>query len=83
MTILVTYAAMIVKTRVFEFCDREFGNLSHLVSAIGISVSQVCRVKEGWRSINHKFIVGAALAFPSRSLDELFYITARAADKTT
>ncbi len=83
MTILVTDAAMIVKTRVFELCDREFGNLSNLASAMGISVSQVYRVKEGRRSINHKFIVGAALAFPSRSLDELFYITAGAADKTT
>jgi hypothetical protein len=74
---------MIVKTRVFELCDREYCNLSHLASAMGISVSQVYRVKEGRRSIDHKFIVGAALAFPSRSLDELFFITAEAAEKTT
>jgi hypothetical protein len=49
---------------------------------MGISVSQIYRVKEGRRSINHKFIVGAALAFPSRSLDKFFYIVADAADKT-
>ncbi|MES0278484.1 MAG: hypothetical protein ABUK03_01895 [Dehalococcoidales bacterium] len=73
---------MIVKTRVFELCDRKYGNLARLASAMGISVSQIYRVKEGQRSINHKFIVGAALAFPSRSLDELFYIAADAADKT-
>jgi hypothetical protein len=73
---------MIVKTRVFELCDREYCNLSHLASVMGISVSQIYRVKEGRRSINHKFIVGAALAFPSRSLDELFFITNEAVDRT-
>ncbi len=37
-------------------------------------MSQIYRVKEGKRSINQKFIIGAKLAFPSYGLDELFYL---------
>lgn len=66
---------MLVKTKVFELSDVTYRNLSELAGAMGISVSQVYRVKEGKRSINQKFIVGAAKAFPGRRLDDLFYLT--------
>ena len=65
---------MIVRTRVFDFCGREYRNLSHLAQVMGISVSQVYRVREGKRQINQKFIIGAAKAFPSYKLDDLFYL---------
>jgi hypothetical protein len=41
---------------------------------MGISVSQIYRVREGKRRINQKFIVGALKAFPSHKMDELFYL---------
>jgi hypothetical protein len=66
---------MIVKTKIFEFCDRYYKNLSELATAMGISVSQVYRVREGKRQINQKFIVGAMKAFPNHKLDDLFYLT--------
>ena len=44
-----------------------------LAKAMGLSVSQVYRVREGKRGINEKFIVGAKKAFPDSRLDELFY----------
>lgn len=65
---------MMVKTRIFELCDKEYRNLSELAWAMGISVSQIYRVREGKRSINQKFIVGAIRAFPNRKLDDLFYL---------
>ena len=58
---------MIVKTRIFEFYDNGdngYRNLSELAKAMGISVSQIYRVREGKRQINQKFIVGAMKAFP-------------------
>jgi len=39
-----------------------------------LSVSQVYRVREGKRKINHKFVIGAMKAFPNYRLDELFYL---------
>jgi hypothetical protein len=65
---------MIIRTRVFEIATAKFENLSELARAMGISVSQVYRVREGKRGINEKFIVGAKMAFPDSRLDELFYI---------
>ena len=65
---------MIVKTRVFEFCYQEYKNLSDVAQAMGISVSQIYRVREGKRHINQKFIVGAIEAFPDHNLDDLFYL---------
>ena len=65
---------MIIKTRVFELANGKYHNLSDLAMAMELSVSQVYRVREGKRSINHKFIVGAKRAFPSYRLDELFYV---------
>ena len=65
---------MIIKTRIFEFCDGSYRNLSELAQAMGISVSQIYRVREGKRSINQKFIVGAIKAFPKHKFEDLFYL---------
>ena len=65
---------MIIKTRIFKFCDGNYKNLSELAQAMGISVSQVYRVREGKRSINQKFIVGAIKAFPKHKFEDLFYL---------
>ncbi len=64
---------MIIKTRVFEMASERYHNLSALASAMGLSVSQIYRVREGKRGINEKFIVGAKKAFPEQRLDDLFY----------
>jgi len=66
-------ATMIIRTRVFELCDHNYQNLSELAHAMELSISQVYRVREGKRSINHKFIIGAKKAFPSFKLDDLFF----------
>ena len=55
-------------------CNGNFRNLSELAHAMGLSVSQVYRVREGKRSINQKFIIGAKKAFPNYRLDGLFYL---------
>jgi len=65
---------MIIRTRVFQLCNGRYRNLAELARAMGLSVSQVYRVREGSRSINHKFIIGAKMAFPESQLDELFYL---------
>jgi len=65
---------MIIKTRIFDLCDGKYRNLSELAHAMGLSVSQIYRVREGTRSINQKFIVGAKRAFPECALEELFYL---------
>jgi len=64
---------MLVRTRVFALCQCRYANLSELAEAMGISVSQVYRVREGKRNINQKFIVGAIKAFPEHKFDDLFY----------
>jgi len=51
----------------------KYQNLSALAQAMGLSVSQIYRVREGKRGINEKFIIGAKMAFPECRLDELFY----------
>jgi transcriptional regulator with XRE-family HTH domain len=65
---------MIVKTRICELRNGNYKTLSQLACAMGISVSQIYRVREGKRNINQKFIVGAIRAFPEYRLDELFYL---------
>jgi len=65
---------MIIKTRIFELCSGKYHNLSELARAMDLSVSQVYRVREGKRSINQKFIIGAKRAFPEYGLDDLFYL---------
>ncbi len=65
---------MRVHTRIFELPNNGCKNLAELAQAMGISVSQIYRVREGKRHINQKFIIGAAKAFPSYKLDDLFYL---------
>ena len=65
---------MIIKTRIFELSDGHYKNLSELARSMGISVSQIYRVKEGKRNINQRFIIGAIKAFPGYKLDDLFYL---------
>jgi len=65
---------MRVVTRIFELRDGNYRNLSELARAMGISVSQIYRVRDGERSVNQKFIVGAIKAFPEYKLDDLFYL---------
>ena len=43
---------------------------------MGISRSQIYRVKQGKRGINQGFIIGATKAFPEYNLDDLFYVDA-------
>jgi D-Tyr-tRNAtyr deacylase len=63
---------MVIKTRVFEMANGKYHNLSDLARAMGLSISQIYRVREGKRGINEKFIVGAKRAFPDHRLDDLF-----------
>jgi len=65
---------MRLKTRVFGLCNGKYSNLSELAKAMGIASSQVYRVRQGKRSINQKFIIGAVKAFPGYKLDDLFYV---------
>ncbi len=65
---------MILRTRVFELCDGKYRNLIELAHVMGISVSQIYRVREGKRNINQKFIIGAIRAFPECRFGDLFYI---------
>lgn len=65
---------MIIKTKVFELANGKYHNLSELARVMGLSVSQVYRVREGKRGINQTFIIGAKRAFPDYRLDELFYL---------
>ena len=64
---------MIIKTRVFDLTEAACQSLPELARVMGISVSQVYRVKDGKRNINQKFIIGAIRVFPERRLDDLFY----------
>jgi len=65
---------MIIKTKIFEFGNGGYKNLSELAQTMGISVSQIYRVKEGKRRINQKFIIGAVRAFPKHKFEDLFYL---------
>ena len=66
---------MKLQTRIFEFCDGKYTNLSELAQVMGISVSQIYRVRQGKRRVNEKFIMGASKAFPGYELDDPFYVT--------
>ena len=61
-------------------CNGQYRNLTELAYVMGLSVSQVYRVREGKRSINQKFIIGAKRAFPYCRLDELFYLDFETSD---
>ena len=69
-----------LKTRIFEFYNKEYSNLPELARAMGLSTSQIYRVKHGKRAINEKFIIGALKAFPGYRLDELFYVAPDGSD---
>ena len=66
---------MLIKTRIFGFCNGNYKNLSDLAQVMEISISQIYRVREGKRSINQKFIIGAIKAFPKHKFEDLFYLT--------
>jgi len=66
--------AVLLRTKVFELYSGYYGNLSQLANAMGISKSQVSRVRSGKRNINQQFIIGALSAFPQCSFNELFYL---------
>ncbi len=72
---------MIIGTRIFELSNGKYQNLSELAQVMGISVSQIYRVKEGKRNINQKFIIGAIRAFPGYTFDDLFYLRSENANR--
>ena len=65
---------MLIRARIFRFCSGDYKNLTELAQAMGISISQIYRVRKGKRSINKKFIIGAIKAFPKRKFEDLFYL---------
>ncbi|GAI68526.1 hypothetical protein ES708_15916 [subsurface metagenome] len=65
---------MKLNTRVFELYKGKYGSLPELARAMGISVGYIYKVRQGKRSINQKFIIGAIKAFPGYKLDDLFYV---------
>jgi len=69
-----------LRTTVFELYNGEYSSLVELARAIGISTSQIYRVKYGKRGINEKFIIGALNAFPFYRLDDLFYVVPDGSD---
>jgi len=71
---------MLIRTRIFELHNGRYNNLSELAEAMGISISQVYRVREGKRNINQKFIVGAIKAFPDYKFEDLFYFVPKLSD---
>ena len=65
---------MKLQTRIFELSYWKYDSLIELAHVMGMSRSQVYRVRQGKRAINEKFIIGALKAFPGYRLDELFYV---------
>jgi len=63
-----------LNTRVFELYKGKHGSLTELARVMGISAGHIYRVRQGKRSINQKFIIGAIKAFPGYKLDDLFYV---------
>lgn len=68
---------MKLKTRVFEFSNAKYKNVTELAKVMGISASQVYRIRQGKRGIGRTFIVGALQAFPKSKFDDLFYIESK------
>lgn len=62
-----------LETKLFEL-EQHRHNLTELAAILGLSVSQVYRIRQGNRRINERFIIGALVAFPQYSFQELFYI---------
>jgi len=66
---------MKLNTRVFELYKGKYRSLPELARAMGISAGYIYKVRQGKRSINQKFIIGAIKAFPGYKLEDLFYVT--------
>jgi len=56
--------AIRLETRVFDLCQERYSSLAEMAKAMGISVSQVYRVRQGTRPISEIFITGTVEAFP-------------------
>ena len=69
-----------LRTRVFELYNEDYSSLVEVARAMGIANSQIYRVRNGERTINEKFIVGALKAFPGHKLGELFYVAPDGSD---
>jgi len=69
-----------LKTKVFALYKEDYSSLVEVAQAMGISESQIYRVKHGDRAINEKFIIGALKAFPKYRLDDLFYVVPDGSD---
>ena len=69
-----------LRTRVFELYNEDYLSLVEVAQAMGISRSQIYRVRQGKRTINEKFIIGAVNAFPGYRLDDLFYVVPDGSD---
>ncbi len=69
-----------LRTRVFELYNEDYSSLVEVARAMGIANSQIYRVRNGERTINEKFIVGALKAFPGYRLDGLFYVVPDGSD---
>ena len=65
---------MKLKTKIFELYKGRYGSLPKLARAMGMTSGQIYKVRDGRRSINQKFIIGATKAFPEYKLDDLFYV---------
>ena len=63
-----------LRTRVFELYNEDYSSLVEVARAMGISNAQIYRVRQGKRTINEKFIIGALKAFPGYRLGDLFYV---------
>lgn len=63
-----------MRTRVFELARERGWSMRTLASAMGISHSEVVRVRLGQRPIGGLFIRGAMLAFPDLTFEQMFTI---------
>lgn len=63
-----------MQTTVFDLARERGWSLRTLATAMGMSHSEVVRVKSGQRPIGGLFIRGALRAFPDKSFDELFTV---------
>jgi len=65
---------MQIETDIFKLYKGKYDNLAELAQAMGISVSQVYRIRAGKRNMSQEFIIGAMRAFPGYKLADLFYL---------
>ena len=61
-----------LRTRLFDM--EEGRDMRKLPRLVGLSLSQLYRLRERKRRIGEQFIVGALTAFPGRKFEDLFYI---------